>query len=225
MAANPRTVVIVNAGSPVLMPWRDDVAAILVGYFGGQEFGDAVADVLLGVVEPGGRLPTTWGAADEDLPVFSTTPVDGVLAYTEGIHIGYRAWLKHDVAPAYWFGHGLGYTDIEVTDATAPASAAGGDVVAVSVSLANTGPRDGKQVVQVYAEREGSTVDRPVRWLVGYAPVRVAAGETTTVEVEVSTRLLAYWADGWTYELGTYALRVGTSVVDLPFDTTLELTS
>ena len=68
------------------------------GYFGGQEFGDAVADVLLGAVEPGGRLPTTWGAADEDVPVLSTTPVDGALAYTEGIHIGYRAWLKHDVA-------------------------------------------------------------------------------------------------------------------------------
>ena len=224
-AANPRTVVIVNAGSPVLMPWRDDVAAVLVGYFGGQEFGDAVADVLLGVVEPGGRLPTTWGAADEDLPVFSTTPVDGVLAYTEGIHIGYRAWLKHDVAPAYWFGHGLGYTDIAVTEVTAPAAASGGEVVTVTVSLANTGPRDGKQVVQVYAEREGSAVDRPVRWLVGYAPVRIAAGETATVDVEVSTRLLAYWADGWTYEPGAYTLRVGTSVVDLPFDTTVELTS
>ena len=120
-AANPRTVVLVNAGSPVLMPWRDEVAAVLVGYFGGQEFGDAVADVLLGVVEPGGRLPTTWGATDEDVPVLSTTPVDGVLAYTEGIHIGYRAWLKHDAAPAYWFGHGLGYTDIAVTDVSAPA--------------------------------------------------------------------------------------------------------
>ena len=99
-AANPRTVVLVNAGSPVLMPWRDEVAAVLVGYFGGQEFGDAVADVLLGVVEPGGRLPTTWGGRrTRTCPVLSTTPVDGALAYTEGIHIGYRAWLRHDAAP------------------------------------------------------------------------------------------------------------------------------
>ena len=90
----------------------------------------------------------------------------------------------------------------------------------MTVSLENRGERDGKQVVQVYAERAGSAVDRPVRWLVGYAPVRVAAGESTTVDVEVSTRLLAYWADGWTYEPGAYTLRVGTSVVDLPFDTT-----
>ena len=224
-AANPRTIVLVNAGSPVLMPWRHEVAAVLVGYFGGQEFGDAVADVLLGAVEPGGRLPTTWGATDEDVPVLSTTPVEGVLAYTEGIHIGYRAWLKHDAAPAYWFGHGLGYTDIALTDVSAPGSVAGGDVASVTVSLENRGERDGKQVVQVYAEREGSAVDRPVRWLVGYAPVRLAAGKSATVDVEIATRLLAYWAEGWTYEPGAYTLRVGTSVVDLPLDTTLELTA
>ena len=224
-AANPRTVVLVNAGSPVLMPWRDEVAAVLVGYFGGQEFGDAVADVLLGAVEPGGRLPTTWGATDEDVPVLSTTPVEGVLAYTEGIHIGYRAWLKHDAAPAYWFGHGLGYTDVAVTDVSAPATVSRDDVATLTVSLENRGDRDGKQVVQVYAERDGSAVDRPVRWLVGYASARLAAGERATVDVEVSTRLLAHWADGWSYEPGAYRLRVGTSVVDLPHDVTVELTS
>ena len=224
-AANPRTVVLVNAGSPVLMPWRDEVASVLVGYFGGQEFGDAVADVLTGAVEPGGRLPTTWGVTDEDVPVFSTTPVDGALVYTEGIHIGYRAWLKHDAAPAYWFGHGLGYTDIAVTDVTGPASVAPDEVATVTVSVENRGERDGKQVVQVYAERDGSAVDRPVRWLVGYAPVRVPAGKSATVDVPVETRLLAYWADGWTYEPGGYRLRVGTSVVDLPLDTTVELAS
>ena len=128
-AANPRTVVLVNAGSPVLMPWRDQVAAVLVGYFGGQEFGHAVADVLLGVAEPGGRLPTTWPAAEADVPVLSTTPVDGVLDYAEGIHIGYRAWLRQDAAPAYWFGSGLGYTDITLTGVQAPASVTAGDVV------------------------------------------------------------------------------------------------
>ena len=157
--------------------------------------------------------------------MLSTTPVDGVLEYTEGIHIGYRAWLKHDHAPAYWFGHGLGYTDIAVTGVEGPATAGADEVVTVTVDLENRGERDGKQVVQVYAERADSAVDRPVRWLVGYAPVRLAAGERTTVDVEVSTRHLAYWDDGWTYEPGAYTLRVGTSVVDLPLDTTLELTA
>jgi beta-glucosidase len=222
-AANPRTVVLINAGAPVLLPWRDDVAAVLVGYFGGQEMGNAVADVLLGVAEPGGRLPTTWPAAEADVPVLNTTPVDGVLDYTEGIHIGYRAWLKQDVAPAYWFGSGHGYTDIELTGVKVSSSVQAGETVAVLVELANRGERAGKQVVQVYAERDGSSVERPVRWLVGYAPVRVGAGETTQVEVSVPTRLLAHWNSGWKYEPGEYSLRVGTSVTDLPLEATVRL--
>ena len=222
-AANPRTVVLVNAGAPVLLPWRDQVAAVLVGYFGGQEFGHAVADVLLGAAEPGGRLPTTWPAAEADVPVLSTTPTGGELDYAEGIHIGYRAWLRKNPAPAYWFGAGLGYTDIAVVGVAAPASASAGETFAVTVDVANRGKRDGKQVVQVYAERSDSAVDRPVRWLVGFAPVRVPAGETARVRLSVPTRLLAHWAGGWQYEPGTYRLRAGTSAVDLPMTTKVEL--
>jgi beta-glucosidase len=223
-AANPRTVVLVNAGSPVLMPWRGQVAAVLVGYFGGQEFGHAVADVLLGVAEPGGRLPTTWPAADADVPVLSTAPVNGALDYAEGIHIGYRAWLKQDAAPAYWFGSGRGYSDIALVGVHAPASVAAGESWSVIVEVENSGERDGKQVVQIYAERPNSAVDRPVRWLVGFAPVRVPAGERAQVQVSVPTRLLAYWQDGWRYEPGVYQLRVGTCAVDLPLTAKVELT-
>ena len=222
-AANPRTVVLVNAGSPVLMPWRDQVAAVLVGYFGGQEFGHAVADVLLGVAEPGGRLPTTWPAAGADVPVMSTAPVNGVLDYAEGIHIGYRAWLKQHAAPAYWFGSGQGYTDIALVGVHAPASVTAGATVPVTVDVENRGTRDGKQVVQVYAERPDSAVDRPVRWLVGFAPARVPAGKRKPVLVSVPTRLLAYWHDGWRYEPGAYQFRVGTSAVDLPLAAKVEL--
>jgi beta-glucosidase len=222
-AANPRTVVLVNAGSPVLMPWRERVAAVLIGYFGGQEFGHAVADVLLGRAEPGGRLPTTWPAAEADVPVLSTTPTNGVLRYEEGIHIGYRAWLRQDAAPAYWFGAGQGYADIALTGIQAPASVTAGEDFAVTVEVANRGQRDGKQVVQVYAERPDSATDRPVRWLVGFAPVRVPAGQTAQVQIGVPTRLLAFWQDGWRYEPGSYLLRAGTTVVDLPLSTKVEL--
>ncbi|MFF0700004.1 glycoside hydrolase family 3 protein [Streptomyces tendae] len=222
-AANPRTVVVVNAGAPVLLPWRDRVAALLVGWFGGQEFGNALADVLLGTVEPGGRLTTTWPAEEADVPVLSCTPRDGVVEYREGIHIGFRAWLGGTTAPAYWFGSGLGYTTIELTDVSAPVTAAPGDVVTVRVRVANRGERAGKQVVQVYAERPDSAVERPVRWLVGSAPVRVPAGQTTEVEVTVPTRYLAHWAGGWSYETGEYLLRVGTSVADLPLETALDV--
>jgi beta-glucosidase len=221
--ANPRTVVLVNAGSPVLMPWRDDVAAVLVGYFGGQEFGHAVADVLLGAVEPGGRLPTTWPAAETDVPVLESTPVNGVVEYTEGIHIGYRAWLRQDAAPAYWFGHGLGYADIVLTGVTGAPIVRPGEDGDVTVHLANRSARAGKQVVQVYAERAGSHVDRPARWLVGFAPAHVEAGAEASVRITVSARMLAFWDDGWQYEAGDYRLRIGTSVVDLPLETTLRL--
>ncbi|MPQ96587.1 glycosyl hydrolase [Modestobacter sp. I12A-02628] len=224
VAANPRTVVLVNSGAPVLMPWRDDVAALLLGWFGGQEFGHAVADVLLGVAEPGGRLPTTWPAAEADVPVLSCAPVDGVVEYREGIHVGYRAWLAQEAGPAYWFGSGLGYTDIALVAVDGPADVAPGAVATLTVEVVNRGQRPGKQVVQVYAERPGSVVDRPVRWLVGSAPVRVAAGETAQVKVAVPSRYLAHWADGWQYEPGAYSLRVGTSAVDLPLTTTVTIT-
>jgi beta-glucosidase len=223
LAVNPRTVVLVNAGSPVLMPWRDQVAAVLIGYFGGQEFGHAVADVLLGVAEPGGRLPTTWPAAEADVPVLSTTPAEGALDYAEGIHIGYRAWLRQDAAPAYWFGSGQGYTDIALAGIHAPASVTAGESFPVTVEVENRGGRDGKQIVQIYAERPDSAVDRPVRWLVGFGAVRLPAGEKAQLHVSVPTRLLAYWQNGWRYEPGVYQLRVGTSAVDLPLTAKVEL--
>lgn len=223
-AANPRTVVIVNSGSPVLMPWRDEVAATLIGYFGGQEFGHALADILTGAAEPGGRLPTTWPARQEDVPVIDVTPAaDGTLTYDEGIHIGYRAWLKAGTAPAYEFGYGLGYTDWSLDSVEAQSTAIPGEVVPVTIAVTNTGTRAGKNVVQIYAEKPGSAVDRPVRWLVASAPVWAEAGETVTATLEIPTRLLAYWDNGWTYEPGDYTLRVGTSVNVLPLQATLEL--
>jgi beta-glucosidase len=208
-ATGTPTVVVVNAGSPVVLPWAADVAAVVQGYFGGQEFGPAIADVLSGAAEPGGRLPTTWPAALADVPVTDVTPADGVLRYTEGLHIGYRAWLRSDAVPAFPFGHGLGYT-------TWSWGVAQRDGDGVEVTLANTGSRAGKQVVQVYAEAAGSAVERPERWLVGFATVDAAPGETVTATIPLPSRRLAYWNDGWVVEPGTYALRIGSSVVELP---------
>jgi beta-glucosidase len=215
-ATGTPVVVVVNAGSPVVLPWAADVAAVVQGYFGGQEFGTAIADVLTGVAEPGGRLPTTWPATLADVPVTQVTPQDGVLAYTEGIHIGYRAWLRSGAEPAFPFGHGLGYTTWSWDAAVRT-----GDTV--EVTLRNTGARPGKQVVQVYAERADSAVERPVRWLVGHAVVRADAGATATAAVTLPARRFADWAGGWHVEPGAFTLRVGASVVDLPL--TLEWTA
>ncbi|OII21779.1 glycosyl hydrolase [Curtobacterium sp. MCBA15_016] len=213
-AANPNTVVVVNAGSPVEMPWRNDVAAVLLTWFGGQEYGNALADVLTGAREPGGRLPTTWPVAMADVPVLEVTPVDGKVSYDEGVHIGYRAWLRAGTEPAYPFGHGLGYTTWTIDGVTATPTVREGDAVIVTATVANTGDRAGKHVVQVYASRESSAVDRPVRWLVGFAPVRLDAGESTEVSIEVPARAFAHWDGAWAHESGTFTLHVGASVSD-----------
>lgn len=210
-AVNPRTVVVVNSGAPVEMPWREDVAAVLLCWFPGQEFGAALADVLTGVVEPGGRLPTTWPKTLGDVPIRNTTPDDaGVLPYSEGIHIGYRAWLKAGVAPAYPFGHGLGYTTWELSELTVSGRSC-------SVTVANTGERAGKQVIQAYLSRERSAVDRPVRWLAGFATITAEPGASHTVTIELPPRAFEHWTDaGWTTEPGEFTLHIGTSVTALP---------
>ncbi|AQP48007.1 glycosyl hydrolase [Tessaracoccus aquimaris] len=215
-AANPNTIVVVNSGSPVLMPWRDEVAAILVGYFGGQEFGNAIADMLTGAVEPGGRLPTTWPASIEDVPVLDCTPTDeGKVAYSEGIHVGYRAWLKAGRKPAFPFGFGLGYTTWKIADVQCQVE---GDEAVLTATATNTGTRAGKHVVQVYASRPGSTVDRPARWLVGFAVARAGAGEASEVSIRVPRRRFEHYADGWQVEPGGFALHVGGSVASTEAD-------
>ncbi|CAM00607.1 beta-glucosidase [Saccharopolyspora erythraea NRRL 2338] len=174
-AANPRTVVVVNAGSPVLMPWVRDVPAVLWTWFGSQEYGDALADVLLGVAEPGGRLPTTLPTTTADVPVPlpRVQPMDGKLHYSEGTLIGYRAYLARDSRPAFHFGHGLGYTSWEYVDAAAVPGA-------VRVTVRNCGERAGREVVQVYAASHG----RPP-WLAGFRVVDVEAGQEAEVDVAV----------------------------------------
>ncbi|MFC9898154.1 glycoside hydrolase family 3 C-terminal domain-containing protein [Nocardia sp. NPDC127579] len=210
-AVNPRTVVVVNSGAPVELPWRNDVAAVLLAWFPGQEFGTALAEVLTGAAEPGGRLPTTWPATLADVPVSNTTPDStGALPYTEGIHIGYRAWLKAGVAPAYPFGHGLGYTSWELRDLAVSGRTA-------TVTLTNTGERAGKQVVQAYLSREQSAVERPVRWLAGFACATVQPGDSQTVTIEIPARAFEHWTDaGWVTEPGAFTLHIGTSVTALP---------
>ncbi len=215
LAVNPNTVVIVNSGSPVLLPWRDRVKAILLTYFAGQEMGNALVDMLTGAQEPGGRLPTTWPVGEDSLPVSNCTPVDGQVVYEEGIHIGYRAWLKAGAKTAYDFGFGLGYTTWSLGAVAVPAALDSGEDFEVAVSVTNTGSRRGKQVVQVYAERSDSKIERPVRWLVGFAEVHADAGETKAVKVAIRGREFAHWDREWNYEAGTFNLLVGTSVVNI----------
>lgn len=225
-AANPRTVVVVNSGSPVEMPWLDDVAAVLLGWFPGQECGHALADVLLGAAEPGGRLPTTWPARMEDCPVLSTDPVDGTLSYAEGVFIGYRAWQRTGAAPAFWFGHGLGYTSWEYEEAVLTPGE-GERFGTVRVRVRNTGERAGREIVQVYlagagAGAEDPAHERPARWLAGFAAVEAEPGGTAEAEIALPERSLQVWDGRWRTVRGAYLAQVGRSCVDVrlsvPFD-------
>ncbi len=249
-AANPRTIVVVNAGSPVELPWADDVAAVLLAWFPGQEAGHALADVLLGVAEPGGRLPTTWPVREADCPVLSTTPAGGLLPYEEGVFIGYRAWERRvrevvppastaersartdsprsgadrtAVAPRYPFGHGLGYTTWEYERLTA-------DHGSVTVTVRNTGSRTGREVVQIYAAplaadeaHDKPQESRPRRWLAGFASVIASPGESATAVIDLPERTWQVWAGGWRTISGEYRIEAAHSLADTRLEATVTI--
>ncbi|MFJ7269521.1 glycoside hydrolase family 3 C-terminal domain-containing protein [Streptomyces sp. NPDC099050] len=225
-AVNRRTIAVVNSGGPVELPWRDEVGAALLTWFPGQEAGTGLADLLFGDAEPGGRLPTTWAAALTDAPVTHAQPDDGRLAYDEGVHIGHRAWLLTGREPAYWFGHGLGYTTWEYGTVRAPADVAEGSPFTVRVPVRNTGTRPGREVVQVYLARPDSTVERPVRWFAGYAAVHAEPGTSATAVVEIPARALRHWSrteGAWRTEPGTFDIHVGRSAGDAAWSGAVEV--
>jgi len=191
-AAARRTVVVVNAATPVLMPWRGKVDAVLWAGLPGQEAGHAVAAALVGAIEPAGRLVTTFPTADAATPAWSVTPVDGAVVYEEGTYIGYRGHhAGRAPEPEFWFGHGLGYGSWRYDSATLV------DESTVEVTVTNTGERPSREVVQVYLEP--AAADQPVR-LVGWQAVEVAPGASATVTVTGDARMWRTWdtdANAW----------------------------
>ncbi|MFT9480745.1 beta-glucosidase H [Streptomyces sp. Mo3] len=217
-AANPRTVVIINSGSPVELPWREEPAAVLLSWFPGQEAGSALAEVLTGAQEPGGRLPTTWGSLD-DAPVVQVAPEGGELPYSEGVFIGYRAWEKEGRTPAYAFGHGLGYTDWAYESVESNGTT-------VTVRLHNSGERAGREVVQVYLSPSEPDAERPARWLAGFAGVEAGPGENAEVTIGLPRRAFEIWDEKtstWSLMKGSYEIEVGRSITDRRLATTINV--
>jgi beta-glucosidase len=222
---NPNTVVVINAGSPVSMPWLDSVAAVMQIWFPGEELGEAVADILLGDAEPGGRLPVTMPRRLVDTPAYTHHPGrDGLAIYGEGLRIGYRWYDAQAVEPLFAFGHGLGYTTFELRPATVTVAGTGidgsvgmvedGVTVTVTVPVHNTGARAGSEVVQCYVEPPVDGPDRPIRTLQAFAKVELAAGESGAVTLQLDRRAFSSWdvaAHGWVVPPGAYRLLVGTS--------------
>jgi beta-glucosidase len=226
-AANANTVVVVNSGMPVLMPWVDEVAAIIQVWFPGQAFGDALADVLLGAVEPGGRLPVSVPRVEADSPVFSAHPEAGDVIYSEGLLVGYRGFDRNGSEPLFCFGHGLGYADwaYESLTAATESIAAGQDLQLVA-TVRNTGLRAGREVVQLYLEGPDGDPDRPLRVLAAFAAIGAKPDEQVEARLNVPARSFACFDEGrreWVWQPGTYTVRAGRSSRDLRLSTQVVL--
>lgn len=212
----PTTIVVVNAGSPITMPWLDDVQSVLMAWFPGQEMGDSLADVLFGDVEPQGRLPVTFPLRLEDTPAFEHHPGrNGVANYLEGRLIGYRWYDTVGKRPLFPFGFGLGYATVSIESATAT------DAGNVEVTVRNDSDRDGVQVVQVYAhrlDRSGLPPDEPDQRLVGFVKVAVAANSSASATIALDPDAYRSWdsdARAWFVPDTRFELRVGTSSRDV----------
>jgi beta-glucosidase len=218
LAVNPRTVVVLNCGAPMVLPWLDDVPAALLAWYPGQEAGDAIVDVIVGDAEPGGRMPTTWARAERDTPSFLHYPGEaGVVRYGEELHVGYRWYGARGIEPLIPFGHGGSYTTFEWGEPTLTATA---DDVVVEVPVTNTGARRGSDVVQLYVSAREPVVVRPPKQLAGFAKVEIDPGETAVARVVVCARAFARWdiaSRGWVVDPGVYDLVVAASAVDERF--------
>ena len=225
-AANPNTVVVLQTGGPVEMPWLDDVAALLEAWYPGQEAGNAIADVLTGAAEPGGRLPQSFPARWRDNPAQSQDPevypgLAGKVRYEEGVFIGYRHYEKTGIKPLFPFGFGLSYTRFKLSDFAIDDSAFESDGrVRVSLSVTNEGERAGSTVVQLYVGDPEASVPRPAKELKAFAKLALAPGESRTVSLDLADRDFAFYAVAarhWKVEPGAFTILIGTSAEDIVF--------
>ena len=215
-AVCPRTIVVVNSGMPVLMPWAERVSAILQVWFPGQEFGHALADVLTGAQEPTGRLPVSIPRTEPLVPVGIAKPQDGSLRYAEGLSVGYRAYARTGIDPRYPFGHGLGYTEWEYEEVQLPVGPvhAGADVE-IGVTVRNVGERPGTETVQVYLTRPIDGVSA----LAAFGQAVAEPGERTRVRLTLPARAFAHWdtvRHEWAQPSGQFGIKVGPSSRELP---------
>ena len=212
-AAQPNTVVVVNAGSVVSMPWAGEVAAVVQAWYPGQECGNAIADVLFGAVNPSGKLPTTIPMRYEDNPTIGNYPgASDEVHYAEGMFVGYRHYDAKDIEPRYPFGHGLSYTTFHYGDLRVD----GTDVVHATIDVTNTGDVAGSEVLQLYVSDLDASVPRPPKELKAFAKVALEPGETKTVQFALDARAFSFWGDdGWTSEPGEFGLACGSSSRDI----------
>ena len=219
-AVNPNTIVVLNAGSPLHMPWLDQVKSVMQMWYLGQESGNALADVLFGDVDPSGRLPTTFPKRIQDNPAYINFPGEnGKVHYGEGIFVGYRYYDKKEIEPLFPFGHGLSYTTFEYADLHLDAKQySPGEQIHVRVDVTNTGVRSGQEVIQLYLRDVKSSFVRPPKELKAFAKIKLIPKETQTVSLSIQEKDLAFYDDAqkaWLVEPGEFEVLVGRSAGDI----------
>lgn len=227
LAANPNTVVVNQSGTPVTMPWADKAPAILQSWYGGNETGNAIADVIFGDVNPSGKLSLSFPKRNEDNPAFlNYASDDNRVIYGEDVYIGYRYYDKTGHQPLFPFGHGLSYTTFALKNLQI-ASADDKDEIIVSIDVSNTGTAIGAEVVQVYVSPVRPSIIRPKKELKGFTKVEVPAGSTKKAEVKLSKKYITSFyhegRDAWVSEKGKYRILVGTSSVSTPMEGEVEV--
>ncbi len=218
-AANPNTVVVLNNGTPVGMThWLGKVHALVESWFPGQEGGHALASILFGDANPSGKLPDTLAAKREDYPDFGNFPGKaGQVNYKEGIYVGYRRFDKWKIAPLFPFGYGLSYTTFKYTGLSVSKVSAGGTCT-VSLRVTNTGKRSGSEVIELYVHDQKPKMDKPVQELKGFRKIKLAPGETKSVQLSLNSRDFSYFEPlkrVWRADAGSYEIRVGASSRDI----------
>jgi beta-glucosidase len=222
--ANRNVIVVIQSGSPIILgAWKDKVGAIIQAWYPGGEGGLAMADVLLGNVNPSGKLPVTWPKRWEDCNAFGLYPgtgKNGHVDYDDGLFVGYRHFDQRGIVPEYPFGHGLSYTTfdysnlaIKLKDASTASSS-----VLISVSVTNTGSRSGAEIVQLYVGATAPVAPRPPQELKGFQRVGLAPGETKRISFDLDRSAFARYDEGqhgWTVDPGVFELRVGSSSRDI----------
>ena len=220
-----RRVIFVNiSGNPVAMPWHDRVAAIVQGWYGGSESGEALADVLTGDVCPSGKLPFTWPVKLQDVGAHALKTYPGTWrdghkiideTYSEGVYVGYRWTEAKHIRPLFAFGHGLGYTTFKLSDLRLSSSTlTAADSLTVTVNVRNTGRRAGAETVQLYIHDDKCSVDRPVKELKGFAKVALQSGESKDVKIVIGRDALSFYDEkqgAWKAEPGTFTALVGNA--------------
>jgi len=209
---NPNIVVCLSNGSPIIMPWKDNVKAILEQYLGGQASGEALVDVLYGKVNPNGKLAETFPNSIDEFPSNKNFPgLPRQVEYREGLYVGYRYYDSVDKNPLFPFGYGLSYTTFEYSDLSVQVKK---DII-IKFRIENTGNYDGKEIAQVYISKPDSVVYRPAHELKGYKKVNIKAGESKIVNINISKEDLKVYQDDFLLEDGTYIVHVGASSKDI----------